>query len=89
MSRLYDVWVEPAAQRDIRRLDRQVRDRVGPHITSLDEDPTPVGCVKLSGTRDEFRLRVGGWRVLYTVDHSLRVVRIKRVVHRSKAYPPR
>ena len=54
-------------------------------ISQLAEDPRPLGCVKLTGAH-KYRLRVGAYRILYTVRDAQVVVTIVRVAHRSDAY---
>jgi len=53
----------------------------------LAANPRPPGCRKLQGSgRDDYRLRVGNYRVLYEVDDKARAVRIMRVRHRRDVY---
>ena len=72
--------------RELRRLDPQVRRRILDALGRLAAD-TPTGDVRpLTGRAGEVRLRVGDWRVRFTLDHEARVLMVLRVVHRSKAY---
>jgi mRNA interferase RelE/StbE len=45
-----------------------------------------VGCKKLKGEKDKWRIRVGDWRVVYIIDDAAKVVSITRVAHRSQVY---
>ena len=75
-----------AAQRDMRRLDPQIRRRVITAIDGLLAEP-PQGDVKhLSGSDREYRLRVGDWRVRFTRDPDQQLVLIKHVLPRDRAY---
>ena len=49
-------------------------------------DPRPPGCLKLTGSDNDWRIRVGGWRVLYTISDRAGIVDIAAVRHRSDAY---
>ena len=62
-----------------------MRLRLGRAIRSLENDPVPVQAKRLKG-RTEFRMRVGDYRVLYTVEHENRIVTISAVGHRRDVY---
>jgi mRNA interferase RelE/StbE len=82
----YAVRVSRSAQKDIRSLDGAVRGRVIRALRALETDPRPVGCRKLVGAQNRWRVRVGDYRVIYVVDDAGRVIEIVAVRHRSKAY---
>lgn len=73
------------AQRDMRRLDRTLQQRIVRAGNGLLERPMR-GDVKALKGRDEYRLRVGDWRVRFRVHPSRRVVEIIRVLPRGRAY---
>ena len=52
---------------------------------SLEENPRPRGVQKLSG-REEYRLRVGDYRILYVIDDGNHTVTIVAVGHRHEVY---
>jgi mRNA interferase RelE/StbE len=55
-------------------------------IERLAANPRPAGCTKLVGSENDWRIRVGDWRVLYTIDDKAEVVDIAAIRHRSDAY---
>ena len=69
----------------LRRLDRPIRDRVLDAVDRLTGDPPHGDLVRLSG-RDEWRLRVGDWRVRCELDVERQVVLVLRVLPRGRAY---
>ncbi len=73
------------AERDMRRLDRPVRARVYDALERLREDPHAGALRKLAG-RPESRLRVGDWRVLVELDPAERIIYVKHVLPRGRAY---
>lgn len=85
-----DAWrVEFArpAQRDLRRLDPQIRRRVLAAIQGLIAQPPQGDIQRLTGiTPPEWRLRVGEHRVRFTRHPGQRLVLIKRVLPRGRAY---
>jgi mRNA interferase RelE/StbE len=79
------VEVEQRAKKDLKRLDLPIRRRVVIAARKLAEDPHSGALRKLAG-RPEFRLRVGDWRVLVTLDEKTKTVQIIRVLPRGRAY---
>ena len=83
---MHEVQIERAAEKDLRRLDDQTHDRVVKQIVALGKEPRPPGAKKLVGSANDWRIRVGDYRVLYEIADSIRVVRVYRVRHRREAY---
>jgi mRNA interferase RelE/StbE len=50
------------------------------------EEPRPTGVVKLVGTGNGYRLRVGGYRIVYEVHDDRLVVMVIRVGDRREVY---
>ncbi len=64
----YDVRLTEAASKDLDRIDQNKdRQRVLQRIHALADNPRPSGSLKLAGTEDGYRIRVGDFRILYTV----------------------
>ena len=55
-------------------------------LRSLATDPRPRGCRKLAGRQDDWRIRVGDYRVIYGIADDTRIVSINRVRHRGDVY---
>jgi mRNA interferase RelE/StbE len=83
---MYRVFLERAAEKDLARLSSEVHDRVITAIRGLANDPRPPGCRKLSGSKHDWRIRVGDYRVVYEIAEAIRIVRVNRVRHRREVY---
>lgn len=83
---MYRILLERSAERDLRRLSTEVHERVITAIRGLAVNPRPSGCRKLSGSENDWRIRVGDYRVVYEIADDIRVVRINRVRHRREVY---
>ncbi|MDI6852132.1 MAG: type II toxin-antitoxin system RelE/ParE family toxin [Deltaproteobacteria bacterium] len=83
---MYEVYLEQAAQKDLRRLPVDVFRRVMPVIETLAEDPRPRGCRKIHGSKSDWRIRIGSYRIIYEIDDKSQIVRIFRVRYRKEAY---
>jgi len=83
---MYRVFLERAAEKDLKRLSSGVHDRVIIAIRGLASDPRPPGCRKLAGSKHDWRIRVGDYRVVYEIADEIRIVRVNRVRHRREVY---
>ena len=83
---MYRVLLERAAERDLARLSSEVHDRVIAVIQALATNPRPPGCRKLAGGKNDWRIRVGDYRVVYEIADEIRIVRVNRVRHRREVY---
>ena len=83
---MYSVLLERAAEKDLARLSAEIHDRVIDAIKALGKNPRPSGCRKLVGGTNDWRIRVGDYRVVYEIADTIRVVRINRVRHLKEIY---
>jgi len=84
--RTYSIAVLRTAARVIARLPSDVRQRLVRAIDTLTTDPRPVGCQKLAGSGDHYRVRVGDYRIIYEVRDGELVVIVVTVGHRRDVY---
>ena len=82
----YTVEVKPSARKEIEALPDIVLSRVVHKLESLEGNPRPAGCKKLKNYKDQWRIRVGDWRVLYIINDAARLVSVTRIAHRREAY---
>ncbi|MEX2605800.1 MAG: type II toxin-antitoxin system RelE/ParE family toxin [Kiritimatiellia bacterium] len=82
----YKVRFARSAEKDLRRIDKPRIPSVVEAIEALEKDPRPDGCKKLTGSGASYRIRVGDYRVIYTVEDTIRIVEIGRVRHRKDVY---
>ena len=85
MSR-YIVALDPAAKRELASFQKPDQRRILSAIESLAEMPRPVGCTKLSGFGDIWRIRVGVYRIIYRIEDRRLVVQVIRIGHRREVY---
>lgn len=81
----YRIEVRPAAVRALKRLDPPVRRRLQGAIALLAEDPRPPAARTLQG-RDALRVRVGDYRIIYTVQDDVLLVVVVTLGHRREVY---
>jgi mRNA interferase RelE/StbE len=59
---------------------------VGESLDQLQQDPRPSGIVKLQGEDQLYRVRVGDYRIVYTIDDHDKIIKITRIRHRQDIY---
>jgi len=84
--RVYEVYLERAAERDLKRFSADIFQRIIRQIKTLSENPRPAGCRKIIGSKNDWRIRIGDYRVIYEIDDGGKAVRVMRVRHRREVY---
>lgn len=82
----YSISFARSARHDLSRLDGKIVNRIFPKIEALATDPRPVGCRKLQGADNLWRIRVGDYRIIYSIVDQELVIEIVAVRHRREAY---
>ena len=82
----YTLEIKQSAQKELDALDDTVFKRIDRKILALADNPRPTGCKKLKGFKDQWRIRVGDWRVLYIIDAETKTVTVMHVAHRREVY---
>ena len=83
----YRVAIKPSARKEIEAVgQKKDRQRIVLRIQSLGENPRPLGCEKLSGHLDRYRVREGSYRIVYSIDDKNFLVDVVKVGHRKDVY---
>ena len=77
----YRIHVERNAEKDLDKLNRGTHRRVTQQIRNLAGNPRPPGCVRIVGAPDLWRVRVGDYRIIYSINDDQRVVRDRAAEH--------
>lgn len=83
---MYLLIYEKRVLKDLNKIPNIDVERITGVFKELSLNPTPIGCKKLSGKPDLFRVRQGDYRIVYTIDHKEKTIRIILVRHRKEAY---
>lgn len=88
MTAPWSYTVLPAAERALHRLDATVRERILTALRRLIEHPAGLGgdVRKLQAHEDEWRLRIGDWRVRFVRDPATRTITVLAVAPRGRPY---
>ena len=82
----YRVVIDRVAAKALAGLDTTIRVRLAAAIDELAQEPRPPGSKKLRGTASDWRIRVGDYRIIYTVTDGTLTVLVVRVAHRREVY---
>ena len=83
---MYRIHFAGRAERAFRKLSPDVQRRLDPAILALADNPRPPGCLKLSGADSLWRIRVGDYRIVYSIHDDRLLVLVVRVAHRKDVY---
>ncbi len=82
----YAVLLLPVAEREWRKLPREIQPRINRTLLALEDTPRPHGVSRLSGSSDRWRVRVSIYRIIYRIDDAARQITILRIAHRRQVY---
>jgi mRNA interferase RelE/StbE len=82
----WQIEFEPSARRELRGLDKPIQERILKSLAGLTADPRAAANVKALQGQPSYRLRVGDWRVIYTLHDDILTVLVIRIAHRREAY---
>ncbi len=85
-ARPYTIQYDPRALKELTKLDKPVARRVVKAVDALQVDPRPRNARPLVGFPGLWRIRVGDYRIVYTIKDAELVVIALRVAHRSAVY---
>jgi mRNA interferase RelE/StbE len=83
---VYEVLLERRAERDLKKLPQEMFYRIIPKIKVLSENPKPAGCRKITGSKNDWRIRIGDYRIIYEIDEKEKAVKVMRIRHRREVY---
>ena len=83
---MFKISITNRAEKDFKRLERSTKNRVVTAISNLAAEPHPVGGRKIQSEEGVWRIRVGDWRVAYTIDVLNQDITIIRIAHRREFY---
>ena len=83
---MYEVLLERRAERDLKKVSQETFYRIIPKIKALSENPKPAGCRKITGSKNDWRIRIGDYRIIYEIDEKEKAVKVMRVRHRREVY---
>ena len=82
---IYEVLVGKRVRKEMARFPRQDQSRIVTKLRALAENPRPIGCEPVKAAEPgTHRLRVGNYRIVYTVEDAAQTVVVARVARRGE-----
>jgi len=83
---MYHIKFKTSAAKEFRKFSPQLKQRLQIAINTLKQSPRPAGSIKLKGSDDLYRFRVGDYRIVYQINDEIKIILITRVRHRRDVY---
>ncbi|MCC5813942.1 MAG: type II toxin-antitoxin system RelE/ParE family toxin [Leptospira sp.] len=81
----YNIQIKKSAEKDFKKIPIDDQSKIKDAILELEKDPRPSNCKKLKN-RPEYRIRIGDYRVLYSINDESRELVISLLGHRRDIY---
>ena len=81
----YKITIKKSAAKELREISKKDLRKIIKCIQSLAQNPRPRGARKLSG-KEQYRVRQGDYRIVYSVDDKNSMVDIVKIGHRREIY---
>jgi mRNA interferase RelE/StbE len=84
---MYTITITESALKELKRLQKIYVKKIQVAIDGLANNPRPAGYKKLKGEQDElYRIRIGDYRVIYSIENQIKIVDVRRIGHRKDIY---
>ena len=83
---MYKIEWKLSAKKELKKLTKEAISRIVNAVKNLSSEPRPAGSRKLQGSENLYRVRVGDYRVVYSVEDKVLLIEVIRVGHRKDIY---
>ncbi len=82
----YQVIIPKPVQKQLKQLPSEIYPQVIAKISDLKQNPRPTGVKKLKGFINEYRVRIGDYRVRYEINDQEQIIILLNCRHRRDVY---
>jgi mRNA interferase RelE/StbE len=82
----YRVELKPRAAEQLRKLPRDIQQRISKKLNQLRDNPRPSGVQKLRGADNLYRVRLGDYRIVYAIDDANELITVADMGDRKDIY---
>jgi mRNA interferase RelE/StbE len=83
---MYKLVIKKQVKKDLDKIPLNYTRQITALIFSLAENPRPDGYKKLIGTDNIYRVRIGMYRVIYTIEDNILTITVVKAAHRKDVY---
>jgi len=82
----YEIIIKPSAEKSFARLEKFQKIKIIKAIENLAVNPRPQGFKKLKSFAELYRIRVGDYRIIYSIDNNVLIITVVKIGHRKEIY---
>lgn len=82
----YHVVLSKTAEKNLYKLPAQSIGKIISALKDLETEPRPIGCKKLKGFTNLWRIRIGTYRAIYSIEDVILLVDVREIGHRKDIY---
>ncbi|MBC8346432.1 MAG: type II toxin-antitoxin system RelE/ParE family toxin [Candidatus Marinimicrobia bacterium] len=83
---IYRILFKPSAFKQGKKLPKKIQSKIREAIDKLKTEPRKIGCKKLRGTNNLYRVRVGDYRIVYEIEDDRLIILVLKIAHRKDIY---
>lgn len=82
----YTIEIKQSAKKELAQLPKHIAEKIIRQIRGLANNPKPKGYKKMVGTENAYRIRMGNYRVIYSIFNQQLVIQVIKIGHRKDVY---
>jgi mRNA interferase RelE/StbE len=83
---LYKILIKKQAFKQLQKMQLATILCINSAISELSANPKPIGCKKLNHPDELYRIRIGDYRVIYSIRNKELIIEVIRIAHRRESY---
>ncbi|MEA5140058.1 type II toxin-antitoxin system RelE family toxin [Arcicella rigui] len=83
---MYHVEISKSAFKALSKLPNSIAEKIENALLTLEENPRPPQSKKLVGFKDLYRLRIGNYRAIYSINDEIITIVVLDIGHRKEIY---
>jgi mRNA interferase RelE/StbE len=82
----YQIRIKKSAIKELSKLPKPIATKISKEIDRFKTNPYPKGYKKLKGSENNYRLRIGNYRILYSIYNDILVIEVVKIALRKDIY---
>ncbi len=82
----FEIKWKVSAKQELKKINKREIPKILNEIEKLSIQPYPPNHRKILGTKHTFRIKIGKYRVIYSIEDKQLIIEIIRIRHRKEAY---
>lgn len=82
----YKILWKISAKKELKKLDKKEIPKIIKEVENLSSNPYPNNHKKLQGSENSYRIRIGNYRVIYSIYNNELIIQIIKIGHRKDIY---